>query len=163
MAIWDAMGRILSFWLHIRNLCINLVQMIYRSSWLVEVSGIKLTQIRPHEMPRMKYWFSDFRFRIPVKIWSRWYINQHDWWEVHFPRTGAKNTQIWLYMMSQSGILNFWLQIQNLCENTVRMIYRSTWLVEVNFPRNRAKTHRYDYIWCHRWNFEFLTSDPESL
>ena len=37
MAIRDATGGILSFWLQIQNLCKNLVQMIYRSSWLVEV------------------------------------------------------------------------------------------------------------------------------
>ena len=119
MAIWDAMGGDLSFWLHIQNLCKNLVQMIYRSSWLVEdpiSSKIWLKHRYGHmRYYRLKYWFSDFRFRIPVKFRSRWYINQHDWW-------------------------------------------RS------NFPWNRAKTHRYDdYIWCHRWNFKFLTLDSKSL
>ena len=37
MAIWDAIGGILSFWLQIQNLYENPVQMIYRSSRLVEV------------------------------------------------------------------------------------------------------------------------------
>ena len=167
MAIRDAMGGILSFWLQIQNLCKNLVQMIYRSSWFgAEVQFPPKYALKHryglHEMPQMKYWFSDFRFRIPVKIRSRWYIDQHDWWRSNFPQMRPKHTDMTIYDVT-GGILNFQLQIQNICENLVQMIYRSTWLWGPISPKIGAKTHRYDYIRCHRWNFKFLTSDSESL
>ena len=33
---------------------------------------------------RWNFWVSDFRFRISVKIWSRWHIDHYDWWRSNF-------------------------------------------------------------------------------
>ena len=48
------------------------------------------------------------------------------------PEIYLKHTDIAIYGVT-GGMLNFWLQIQNLCKIRVQMIYRLLWLVQVEF------------------------------
>ena len=84
----DAIGWIWDFWLQIQNLLKNWVRMMYRSSWLVEVTfswNVAETQIWPQQVPLTKFEISDFRSRFSSKIRSGWYITLPIWvWSKFF-------------------------------------------------------------------------------
>ena len=157
-ALVDSSGEILNFWLHIQNLCEHLIQMIYHHDWWRSnfLRNMAKTQIWWYEMPWMEFWVSDFRFRISVKIWSRWYIDHHDWWRSNFLRNMAK-TQIWPHEIPwvEFGVSDFRFGI------SVR--FRSRWYIDhhdwwrSNFLGNMAKTQMWSYgmPWVEFWVSDF--------
>ena len=73
MTIYDVAGGILYCWLQIQYLCENPVQMIYRSSWLVE-SLILMIEIPAGQGGGGKWWWE---IRPPWGSW--WSIYHLDW------------------------------------------------------------------------------------
>ena len=102
----NATGWIWNFWVWIQNLLENLVQMIYRSSWLVEVKcswNMAKTQIWLYYMLLIEFWISDFRFRTSSRFPSGWYIDHPYWMRSHFPKMWLKHK----YGHSRCHRLNF--------------------------------------------------------
>ena len=74
-------------------------------------------------MPQAEFWISDWIFRISSKIWSGWgYILLKCGWNINIAVVGAIG---W--------IVNFGGWIWILLKNLVRMMYKSSWFVEVTF------------------------------
>ena len=148
-----------NFWLQIQNLCEH-PDPDDISPRLVEVKFPPEIWLK-HKYGHMRCHGWNFEFltsdsKISVKIWSRWYIDHHDWWKSNFLQNMAK-TQIWPHEIPwvEFGVSDF--QIWNLCEIPVQMIYGSSWLVEVKFPLNMAKTQMWSYgtPWVEFWVSDF--------
>ena len=68
-----------------------------------------------------------FRFRTSLEIWSRWYIDNPDWWRPYF-------SEMWLeHKYSHSGChwwnFKFLLLDLKYCQNLHLVVYRSSYLV----------------------------------